>query len=44
MIAIPARLFFIPEMVVTTTDFVKPTISSMLSEVVTISYHPQHRC
>ena len=26
-------LFFIPEMAVTTTDFVKPTISSMLSEV-----------
>ena len=37
------RLFFIPEMIVTTTDFVKPTISSMLSEV-TISYHPQHHC
>ena len=43
MTAIPARLFFIPEMVITTTDFVKPTISSMLSEV-TISYHPQHHC
>ena len=28
------KLFFIPEMTVTTTDFVKPTISSMLSEVV----------
>ena len=26
-------LFFIPEITVTTTDFVKPTISSMLSEV-----------
>ena len=30
------RLFFIPEMTITTTDFVEPTISSMLSEV---SYH-----
>ena len=28
------KLFFIPEMTVTITDFVKPTISSMLSEVV----------
>ena len=27
------RLFFIPEMTITTTDFVEPTISSMLSEV-----------
>ena len=27
------KLFFIPEMTVTITDFVKPTISSMLSEV-----------
>ena len=26
-------LFFIPEMTVTTTDFVRPTISSLLSEV-----------
>ena len=28
---------FVPEMIVTTTDFVKPTLSSMLSEV-TIFY------
>ena len=27
------QLFFLPEMTVTITDFVKPTISSMLSEV-----------
>ena len=31
------RLMFVPEMIVTTTDFVKPTLSSMLSEV-TIFY------
>ena len=31
------QLFFLPEMTVTITDFVKPTISSMLSEVF---FHP----
>ena len=38
------KLYFIPEMMVTTTDFVKPTISSMLSEVAILLYnHPKSK-